>query len=92
MSDTITKRPKRKDWEGSCVEYADALENYTSFLEKKNKIIKIYNQAETRKIFEDLLISSEEHIKTGGIRFYGIHFEKIKTIFKKYGCEFVQPF
>jgi len=79
----IPTRPIREEFSGSCAEYTDAIENYTSFLEKKNKIIKIYNQAETRKIFEDLLISSEEHIKTGGIRFSGVHIELLKEYLKK---------
>ena len=44
------------------------------------------------KILTELLAASEEHIRIGGLRFNGVHDNKIKQIFEKHGCKFVQPF
>ena len=43
-------------------------------------------------LLNEIIDAREEIIKTNGIRFVGIHENKVKQVFAKYGIKYITPF
>ena len=96
MTDFNAQQAKQivDDLSGSQIEYStelsryhDDMETYCTAIEKQaNNNISIPN------LLTELLALSEEHYTTNGLRFNGVHDEKIKQLFEKNGYKLTQPF
>ncbi len=51
-----------------------------------------HNPIDGKKLLQDLLLESRETICTNGLRFEGVHVEKLKQVFETHGIKYKTPF